>query len=230
MIKRVLSVATVVGLTSIALAGTATAGPGGFGSGGRLTFNDLIANANFVDGNGDFIGYVNVDRGAQSFRTRGGGVMEFNATVLSVGSPAGNGCFIIPDSAFNVANDLSSASVDVAASVPCPGQLVGGAAGGRPGLQTVVGFGPAGGGLTSVTVDMRWTGNGGLWEEHNSGTGHCGSYNGANQGTFDFEFAPASGTIDVLGEVSDPTAQIAHVTLDQVANGDATGVCNPFGF
>jgi len=232
MVKRFFPTAGVIALISIALAGTATAGPGGFGNGGRFTFNDLSANANFVDSDGFFIGFVNVDRGAQSFRLRGGGVMEFNATVLNVGTPAGNGCWIIPDSAFAVAGDLSSASVNLTADagMACPGLPVSGAAGGRPGLQSVIGFGPGGGGLTSVTVDMHWTGSGGLWENHSSGTSRCGSYNNANQGTFDFEFAPASGSIDVMGSVSDPFAQIGHATMNDTANGTASGACNPLGF
>lgn len=238
MFKRFLPVAGLLSVMSIALAGTATAGGGGYGGPGKFTFSDWSANASIIDSTGAFQGSVYVDRGAQSFRPKkktGGVPFETNATVLSVNTPTGYGCWIIPDSAFVVASDLSNASLHVAAdaSMVCPGLLVSGAAGGRPGLQSVVGLGGGPGGgteLTAIAVNMTWTGSGALWENQSSGSSRCLSYRATNKGTFDYEFAAAAGTVGDLSGASDPYAQIAHMTQVNTANSYPAGACNPAGF
>ena len=50
MFKRLAPVAGILGLLSIALAGSAAAGSGGgYGGPGQFKFDDLTANANFYD-------------------------------------------------------------------------------------------------------------------------------------------------------------------------------------
>lgn len=238
MFKRFLPIVGVLGIMSVALAGTAAAGGGGYGGPGKFTFSDWSAQATIIDGTGNFLGLVTVDRGAQSFRPKGksGGVpFEQNATTLAVNTPTGYGCWVIPDSAFIVASNLSSASLHISAdaSMVCPGFLVSGAAGGRPGLQSVIGMGGGPGGgtqLTAITVDMTWTGNGALWENQNSGSSRCLSYKATNKGTFDYEYAAAAGSVGDLAGSADPYAQIGHSTMVNTANSNPAGACNPPGF
>src|SRR2546430_14456200 len=157
MIKRFLRLAGLCGLLSVALAGTAAAGGGGgYGGPGHFQFSGATAYATFGDpSSGDYLTAIYVDRGQLSFklkRTPGAPVVEKPGTLLSVNEYSATtseyGCWVIPDSAFVVANDLSSASVNVhaTADMVCPGFYVGSATGGKPGLQSSIGYGGGGGG------------------------------------------------------------------------------------
>jgi hypothetical protein len=239
MFKRLLPVAGILGLLSIALAGSAAAGGGGgFGGPGLFKFSDLSANASLTDPTtGNFYGSVFVDRGMQSFKlkhTPGAPVVEQPGTVLNVFVPEGFGCWIIPDSAFVVASDLSGATLNIHAmpGMVCPGFFVGSATGGKPGLQSALGFG--GGGpppnqITDITVNLTWAGSGALWTNGNSGTSKCMGYVASFHGTFDYEFATATGTVGDAA-ANDPLAQVAHSTQSSNANITVPAACNPFGF
>jgi hypothetical protein len=243
MFKRILPVAGAVGLLSVALAGTALAGGGGgYGGPGHFQFSDTSANANFGDSSSGYSTSVYVDRGQLSFklkRTPGAPVVEKNGTILTVNeysaTTAAYGCWVIPDSAFAVAGDLSSASVNVHATVAmqCPGYFVGSATGGKPGLQSSIGYG--GGGepptaITDITVNIAWTGNGALWKNSSSGTSKCESYTANFHGMFDYEYSTATGSVGDVTSSSDPFAQVSRNTQDTNANSSPTGACNPFGF
>ena len=246
MIKRFLPIAGVCGLLSVALAGTAAAGGGGgYGGPGHFQFSDTTAYATFGDpSSGDYLTGIYVDRGQLSFklkRTPGAPVVEKPGTLLSVNEYSATtseyGCWVIPDSAFVVANDLSSASVNVhaTADMVCPGFYVGGATGGKPGLQSSIGYGGGGGGepptlITDIVVNLTWTGSGALWKNSNSGISKCGSYSANFHGTFDYEYATATGAVgDVTGS-SDPFAQVGRNSQDSNAASSPSGACNPFGF
>ena len=244
MFKRLLPVAAILGVLSIALAGSATAGGGGYGGPGRFTFKDLSAYANFSDPvTGNLYTTAYVDRGAQSFKSRltpGAPVVQLNGTVLNVIEQSDTsfayGCWVIPDSAFAVTGDLSSASVNVhaTAAMQCPGFLIGGATGGKPGLQSAIGFGGGGPGgppnqITDVVVNLTWTGSGALWTNTGSNISHCQSYAATYQSMFDFQFATANGTIGGLAG-SDPLAQIATSTFATNSNSIPSRACNPYGF
>lgn len=239
MFKRLLPVAGILGLLSIALAGSAAAGGGGgFGGPGLFKFSDWSANASLTDPTtGNFYSSVFVDRGMQSFKlkhTPGAPVVEQPGTVLNVSVQDGFGCWIIPDSAFVVASDLSGATLNIHAmpGMVCPGFFVGSATGGKPGLQSALGFG--GGGpppnqITDITVNLTWVGSGALWTNANSGTSKCMGYVANFHGTFDYEFSTATGTVgDALA--NDPLAQVAHSTQSSNANITVPAACNPFGF
>jgi hypothetical protein len=244
MIKRFLPIVGVCGLLSVALAGTAAAGGGGgYGGPGHFRFSDTTATANFGDPySGDYSTSVYLDRGQLSFkakRTPGAPVIQKNGTVLSVNEYSATtseyGCWMIPDSAFVVAADLSSASVNVhaTADMQCPGFFVSGATGGKPGLQSSIGYG--GGGepptlITDIVVNLTWAGNGGLWKNSNSGTSKCGSYTANFHGTFDYEYATATGTVGDASGSSDPFAQVGQSTQDSNSSTVPSGACNPFGF
>jgi len=246
MIKRFLPIAGVCGLLSVALAGTAAAGGGGgYGGPGHFQFSDTTAYATFGDpSSGDYLTGIYVDRGQLSFkhkRTPGAPVVEKNGTLLSVNEYSATtseyGCWVIPDSAFVVANDLSSASVNVhaTADMVCPGFYVGSATGGKPGLQSSIGYGGAGGGepptlITDTVVNLTWTGSGDLWKNSNSGISKCGSYTASFHGTFDYEYSTATGTVGDQTGSSDPFAQVGRNTQDSNAASTPSGACNPFGF
>jgi hypothetical protein len=142
----------------------------------------------------------------------------------------------MPDSAFVVAGDLSSASVNVhaTADMQCPGFFVGGATGGKPGLQSSIGYGGGGGQpptvITDIVVSVAWTGNGAIWKNSNTGISKCGSYTANFQGTFDYEFATATGAIGDVTGPADPFAQVGRSTQHSNANTSPSGACNPFGF
>ncbi|MEA2634499.1 MAG: hypothetical protein QOH92_1266 [Chloroflexota bacterium] len=238
MFKRLLPIAGIVGLLAIALAGSAAAGGGGgYGTPGLFKFSDWSANASITDATGNFYGSVYVDRGMQSFKlkhTPGAPVVERPGTVLNVSDPSGYGCWIIPDSAFVAATDLSGASLNIHATpgMVCPGLYVGSATGGKPGLQSALGFG--GGGpppnlITDITVNLTWAGSGALWTNTNSGNSKCMGYVATFHGSFDYEFATATGTVGDEA-VSDPLAQVAHSTQTNNANTTVPAACNPYGF
>src|SRR5256885_5463575 len=186
MIKRFLPIAGLCGLLSVALAGTAAAGGGGgYGGPGHFQFSDTTAYATFGDpSSGDYLTGIYVDRGQLSFklkRTPGAPVVEKPGTLLSVNEYSATtseyGCWVIPDSAFVVANDLSSASVNVhaTADMVCPGFYVGSATGGKPGLQSSIGYGGGGGGeaptpITHILGHMNREGTRAPWEKSKSRT------------------------------------------------------------
>lgn len=245
MFKRLLPVAGALGLLSIVLAGSAAAGGGGgYGGPGQFRFDDWTANANFYDATtGAAYASVYVDRGMQSFKlkhTPGAPVVERFGTVLNVNEQSATtyeyGCWIIPDSAFTIASNLGSAAVNVhaTAAMQCPGFYVGSATGGKPGLQSSIGYGGGPGGpptqITDITVNLSWTGSGAMWQNTNSGTSRCSGYTANFHGTFDYEFATATGSVGDLSGASDPLAQVAHNTQLNNANGTPAPACNPYGF
>lgn len=244
MVKRLLPVVGILGLLSVVLAGSAAAGgSGGYGVPGKFTFTDWSANANFYDPSGaNYSSSVYVDRGTQSFKqkhTPGAPVVELPGTILSVNEQSATtqeyGCWIIPDSAFVIASDLSSASVNVhaTADMQCPGFYVSGATGGKPQLQSAIGYG--GGGppptrITDIIVNLTWTGSGAAWNNKNSGSSKCQGYSLTFRGTFDYEYSTATGTVGDLSASSDPLAQVAHNTQTTNQNGMPSAACNPYGF
>lgn len=245
MFKRLLPVAGVLGAMSIALAGSAAAGGGGgYGGPGKFTFTDTNAYASLSDSTGAYSS-VFVDRGYQSFkqkRTPGAPVVEVYGTVLNVNEsmPDGSfsfGCWLIPASAFTVASNLSSAtlSVNATSDMQCPGFYVGGATGGKPGLQSSIGFGGGGGGggpaiLTAINANVSWSGTGAVWSQTNNGSSHCQNYNETNQASIDYDFATATSSSGDLAGQSDPFAQLSASTQTANSNTIPSAACNPFGF
>jgi hypothetical protein len=242
MFKRLLPVAGLGGLLTVALAATAAAGGGGYAEPGHYQFNDTTAYASLSDASGDSVS-VYVDRGQHSFkaaRTPGAPVSELSGTMLSVNryvaGSFGYGCWIIPDSAFTVAGNLSSARLTVHATpdMPCPGDPVGGASGGKPGLQSVIGYGGGGGEppteITDIVLNVTWIGNGALWTNSNSGMSHCGSYSSNFHTTFSYEYGTASGSVDNLTGLSDALASVAHGVQTSDSTTTPSGACNPLGF
>ena len=83
----------VAALSLVALGGAVlAAGGGGFGTPGTTTFQDLNATAQLTDSNGMFV-FINVDRGVQTFKPRGGGppFMVGPETVLTYSANSADG-------------------------------------------------------------------------------------------------------------------------------------------
>src|SRR5260370_28221438 len=114
MVRRLLPVAAAA-LCSIALAGSALAQ--GFGpTPGHTQFSDTNASADLFDSTGSIHSNSSADRGMQIFKakqTSGPPIVMGPATMLNLEVDVPNGfafgCWIIPDSAFTVSGDLSSA-------------------------------------------------------------------------------------------------------------------------
>ncbi len=138
-VRRLLPVAAAA-LCSIALAGSALAQ--GFGPPpGHSQVIDTNAFADLVDSTSSIHAAPSVDRGMQTFKAKqasGPPVVMGPATMLNLEVDVPNGfafgCWIIPDSAFTVSGDLSSASLTTTVTPgvsECPGPPLSAATGAR---------------------------------------------------------------------------------------------------
>lgn len=177
---------SIVATLTIASVGAA----GGFGQGGgKFTFTDTSAFANFFNPSDGSSLNVSVDHGTFMFRPRGGGPFQTSVmTALNVsffkpdpnnpnGPPlvAESFCRVIPDSSFVVSNDLQTATLNAvdqmtgcfASQVAITGAVpdAGGAGGGG-----------GGGPEPPVTVIASWTGTGLVGISANQGTFSCGGF------------------------------------------------------
>src|SRR6266849_1214079 len=145
VIRRLLPVAAAA-LCSIALAGSALAQ--GFGPPpGHSQVSSTNAFADLFDSTGPIHANLSVDRGIQTFKAKqasGPPVVMGPATMLNLEVDVPNGfafgCWIIPDSAFSVSGDLSSASLTTTVTPgvnECPGPPLSAATGARPGLEAL---------------------------------------------------------------------------------------------
>lgn len=241
---RLLPIVGAAGFLSVALAGTALAG-GGWPAPGVYKLADAAAFASLSGppttvcdpykgcgpGPSDSA-YVTVDRGLHTFKAKGGGapVIQQSGTMLTLGlytASNGNyvfGCWMIPDSDFVVASDLSSASVST--TVPpqstCPGQPMGltpaGALDGKPG--------GGGGGGSPITINVTWTWNGVVGHEHDAGQYACGSFK-ATAG-FDYDVASATSQGQFTGAsatLTDDFSAITQSANNQVISGTLPDAC-----
>lgn len=85
--------------------------------------------------------------------------------------------------------------------------------------------------ISTISIDLAWTGSGALWRNTSVGTSHCGSYNATNQGMFDFQFATAIGSVGDLNGVwrglqdrGRAVAVAAFVIAVPVVRGRRTGI------
>ena len=219
MRKRLFVSAAVAALSLVGVGGVALAAGGGFGSPGTTRFSDVSATALLMDSTGTELS-ISVDRGMQTFKLRGVAgppVMVGPETVLNFSgfNPDGtfiNGCVVIPDSAFQVATGLATATlhVDPSVEVQCPGQQIPDGAGGRPGVGNVVpyaGGGGGGGGMT-ITANLTWTSNGAVSTFSFADSMKCQSALAHNVGTSITTFASVTGSTSALVDVSTLTASI----------------------
>lgn len=236
--RLLLSTAVAMGTLVIAGAAVLAAGGGGFGQPGTTTFKDLSASADLTDSTGTFL-FLSVDRGVQTFKLRGvtgPPVMTGPETVLnySAGSPFGaytSGCFIIPDSSFKVAGDLSTATlvVDPSVETPCPGTLLAPDAGGRPGLAGVSpeagGGGGGGGGGQPITANLTWTSNGAVTNFDVVTNSRCQNAVAHSVGHSTNTFASVGGSVSPLADITTQFAGINQFSTQEVTTGTFSAAC-----
>ena len=246
MNMRMLPILGATGLLSIALAGSAVAGGGGWPPApGTYKTTDLSATAYLV-GATTIVCYpekgcfpqpsesasVSVDRGLHTFKPKGGKTLvQQTGTMLNFyySNTSGtnvSGCWMIADADFTVAKDLSSASLvtTVAGASNCPGMPLSVSA-----LNVVSpkgGGGDGGGTMTPITLNLSWTYRGVVSHSRNDGTLTCGSFKTAAKQDSDHASATSQG--DVTGASATLTAQYAFIdntTSNQVVKGTPVDAC-----
>ncbi len=244
MNMRLLPIAGLTGLVSIALASSAVAGGGGWPPApGNYRQSDTSAFASLSGppttvitpgkgggpGPSDFA-YVGVDRGLHTFKPKSGpGLVQQSGTMLTLDlfTASGgytSGCWIIADRDFVVATDLSSASLSttVPAASNCPGSPLNVSA-----LNGVTGKGGGGGGGGApVTLNLSWTYNGVISHSQDNGVLRCGSFQTTAHYDDDHASASAQGQISgATGTMTSDYSSIDKSAYDQVVNGVPADAC-----
>jgi hypothetical protein len=238
------------GLTalSLAFAGGAVAGGGGFPPPGNYTFNDTSAFASYEisppgpTGGGDLV-FLSVDRGLQTFRpregdTNGSQVITQAGTVLSLSASISStntfefGCWIIPDAAFAVSDKLHSASlaVRITDQTPlCPGKPTG------PATALGKGVAPAGGGgggaafPLPLDVNAGWTWKGLIGRSHDVMSFKCGDLSVKSDSSRENAMSTSTGTVSgINAALSDSLAQVNRSESQQNIKGTLPVNCSPF--
>lgn len=245
MKMRLLSILGITGLFSIALAGSAVAGPGFAPAPGTSRTTDTAANAELVGPStivcfppkGCFpvpsaFASVTVDRGLHTFKPRSDPrLIQQSGTMLNffLESPSGtfiSGCWIIADGAFTVAQDLSSASLSttVPAQSNCPGTPM------KVSSTNVVTSkgvdGGGGGGTGPITLNLSWTYKGVVSHGRDDGMLTCGSF--MTVGGFDSDHATATSQGQITGASGTLTSEFAsidHTSSNQVVKGTPVDAC-----
>jgi len=236
MHKKLFISVGVATLSLVGLGGAAMAA-GGFGAAGTTRFHDVTASVQAFDSAGGQL-FISVDRGMQTFKLRGASgppVMVGPETVLnwsgmnSDGSIV-NGCVVIPDSAFVVAGNLSSATLNVDPSIEtqCPGFHISAGAGGRPGLSNIVpdaGGGGGGGGGATITANLTWTSNGAVMYSSFSSNSRCQGSTAHATGTSTNTFATVAGSVSGLTDPSFVLASISNFDNTEVITSAFSDAC-----
>ena len=246
MKMRLLPILGITGLFSIALAGSAVAGGGGWPPApGTYKTTDLSATADLVGATtivcyppkGCFpvpseSAFVSVDRGLHTFKPRGGNTLvQQTGTMLNfyysnISGATASGCWMIADSDFTVAKDLSSASLvtTVQGASNCPGTPLSVSA-----LNVVSpkgGGGDGGGTAGSITLNLSWTYKGVVSHSRDDGTLTCGSFQTVARQDSDHATATSQG--DITGASATLTSQYASIdnsSGNQVVKGTPIDAC-----
>jgi hypothetical protein len=244
---RLLSVGGGLTALSLALAGSALAGGGGFPPPGNYTFKDTGASASYEIAppgptGGDFL-FLSVDRGVQTFRPRnpnqdGDDVIIQAGTMLTLSASLSStntfeyGCWMIPDSAFALGDKLHSATLAVHITdqtLLCPGIPTGPAAALGKGVVTPKG---GGGGVTfplPLDVNASWTWKGLVGTSHDTNSFKCGVLSVKSESSRDSAVSTSTGTVSgINGTPSDSFAQIFGSESKMNVNGTLPVNCSPF--
>lgn len=243
MKMRLLPVLGITGFFSIALAGSAVAG--GWPAPGTYQSTELSAGADLVGPStivcfppkGCFpvpsaFASVTVDRGLHTFKPRSEPrLIQQSGTMLNffLESNSGtfiSGCWIIADSDFTVAQDLSTASLSttVPAQSNCPGTPMKVSS---TNVVTSKGGGGGGGGNTApITLNLSWTYKGVVSHGRDDGMFTCGSFTTVAGLDFDRATADSQGQITGSGgTLTSEFASIARSSIHQVVNGVPVDAC-----
>ena len=246
MNMRLLPVLGMTGLLSIALAGSAVAGGGGWPPApGTYKMTDLSASADLVGATtivcyppkGCFpvpseSAYVSVDRGLHTFKPKGGKTLvQQTGTMLNfyysnISGTFVSGCWMIADGDFTVARDLSGASLSTTVDGPstCPGAPL---AVSSTNVVTPKGGGGGGGGTPGpITLKVSWTYRGVVSHSRNDDTLTCGSFKTVAKQDSDHATATSQG--DITGASATLTSQFASIdnsSGNQVVKGVPVDAC-----
>jgi len=246
MNKRLLPVLGITGLFSIALAGSAAAGGGGWPPApGTYRTMDISAGADLV-GPSTIVCYppkgcfpqpsafasVTVDRGLHAFKPRGDApLVQQSGTMLNLflyttSGTFVSGCWIVADSAFTVAKDLSSASLST--TVPgesnCPGTPL--AVSSTNVVTGKGGSGGGGGGTGPITLNLTWTYKGVVAHARDDGMLTCASFTTVAGQDLDHATALSQGQISAAtGTLTSEFASIDQSSSNQVVKGTPVDAC-----
>jgi len=244
MKMRLLPILGITGFFSIALAGSAVAGGGGWPPApGDYRTADTAANANLVGPStivcyrpkGCFpqpsaFAYVSVDRGLHTFKPRGDArLVQQSGTMLNLfmytaSGPSVSGCWIVADSDFTVAKDLSSAalSTTVPGESNCPGTPMKVSS---TNVVTAKGGGGGGGATGPITLNLSWTYKGVVSHVHDDGMLTCGSFSTKAGLDSDHATALSQGQITGAPGLTSEYASIDHSSSRQVVKGVPVDAC-----
>jgi hypothetical protein len=246
MNMRMLPIFGVTGLLSVALAGSAVAGGGGWPPApGPYKTTDLSASADLV-GATTIVCYpekgcfpvpsesvsVSVDRGLHTFKPKGGKTLvQQTGTMLNfyysnISGANVSGCWIIADGDFTVAKGLSSASLvtTVQGASNCPGMPLSVSA-----LNVVSPKGGGAGGdgtMTPITLNVSWTYRGVVSHSRNDGSLTCGSFRTVAKQ--DSDHASATVQAAITGASATLTSEFAFIdnsSGNQVVKGVPVDAC-----
>ena len=196
-------------ILSIAVTGSLAFAASAFGAGGMGPGNyslssqsaDAFFGMNAKGGPPAASWSVSVNEGLNSFKPRGSGeptVLHSTTVYVAEFDAAGNGgygCFVVPDSAFTVSRDLSSASLHatLTADEICDGYAT------PVGGKAVTFAGGAGGGLAlPITVNVTWSARTATTTNTDAFTFRCLNFDEHGDSTFKSVQASASGSITAL--------------------------------
>lgn len=246
--RRLVPISGVLAALSLAFAGSALAGGGGFPPPGNYTFNDTSAFASYQitppgpTGGGDFV-FLGVDRGLQTFRPRGADENESQVitqagTMLNLSASISStnifefGCWIIPDAAFAVTDKLHSASlaVRITEQTPlCPGTPTGPAAAIGKG---VIGGGGGGGGATfplPLRVNASWAWKGLVGSSQDAMSFKCGVLSVKSDSSRKSAVSTSTGAVSgINAALSDSFGQVSRSESKQNIKGTLPDNCSPF--
>src|SRR5690348_16131895 len=201
-VGRFALVLSIVFCGSLAMAAAAFAA-GGMGP-GKYSFHSTSADAFFGMGKkgGPLSASwsVSVNQGLNSFKSKSGGPVVMDDTVVFVtefdaNGNGGYGCFLIPNGDFAVSHDLQSATLGttLAADEACGGY-------GSPigGGKDAVFAGGASGLALPITINVSWTATGAITTYKNSFSVRCLDYSQEASSTVSSKAAGAVGSISAL--------------------------------
>src|SRR6202165_3649539 len=246
-LRRLVPIGGALAALSLAFAGSALAGGGGFPPPGNYTFKDMAAFASYQIAppgptGGDFV-FVSVDRGVQTFRPRnanqdGSEVITQAGTMLTLSASLSStntfeyGCWMIRDSAFAVGDRLHSASlaVHITDQTPlCPGIPTGPAAALGKGVVSPRG---GGGGVTfplPLDVNASWSWKGLIGSSRDTNSFKCGVLSVKSDSSRDSAMSTSTGAVSgISGTPSDSFAQVVRSESNISVKGILPVNCSPF--
>lgn len=214
-------------IAAVFATGAAVSAQKGAGCGpGNLRCTDNVADANgYWQSSSPNIYYAQISpfRGTFKFQPHGGGpAITGHETVVNIQLAGtfgfGFGCFIVPDSAFVISNDVQTATLNttLTADETCPGFGQSVIAGPGPGPA---GFQPGGGIPLPLGISVTWTGPGATWTSTSDTMTHCTGLTETMHFSDDSSQARATGvlTLPDTSTIDLGTTQFAFVEQFQQA-------------